>query len=322
MTTACADRLTGALTLLGSDTISSNRPATGAVETLNATTISGWAFDADAGSGAIQVQYLIDDMAPVCVTANLARPDLQTQLGSKNHGFNITLPQLTAGEHHITVNAVDPNNKSLVQLDSETLNIADPDGNPLPSGQITFGTSAITGTLADGDNGPIHVRIDIVPSSGSPVSYTTTATQDPDTLQYTFTFNLPTFSGPRRVDVYALDDQTGTPVLVDRQLVNYNAPAATLESFDTTAAIGYAFAPSAANMLATLRLDVDDLTGNLVTANGSRPDLQSTFGKSSVGFNIPVPKMGAPGEHTLTLYLIDPTTLKATVMATQTITTV
>jgi hypothetical protein len=123
--TYAVDTLTGALVLLGSETLVVNRAATGAVETLNATTLSGWAFDADAGAAPIQILYQIDDLEPVLVMANVVRPDLQSTLKSKNHGFVVNL-SLGEGEHLVKVWAVDPNVDSPVELISQVVVVAAP----------------------------------------------------------------------------------------------------------------------------------------------------------------------------------------------------
>ena len=305
------DTLTGTLTLLGANSVSSNQPAIGAVEVLNNTTLSGWAFDPDAGGGAIQIQYRIDDSAPVFVTANVSRPDLQTPLGSKKHGFSVALPQLPAGDHTITVSAIDPNNKMLVPLTARTLTFTNPVGNPLPAGTIDFTSTQITGTVTAGAAaGPVPIRITIDSGGTKPRTYAATATADLHG-NLTFAFTLPALTGPRRVDVFALDDQTAAPVLLARRLLNYTAPTATVESFTSAGVSGAAIAPSASKGLALLRLDVDGLAGNLVTANLSRPDYLLALGRSNVGYSIPMPPL-APGNHSATLHLIDPTTLTAT----------
>jgi hypothetical protein len=309
------DTLTGLLTLIGAEEVSSNQPATGAVETLNATTLSGWAFDADARGSAIQVRYQIDGGAPVLVTANRSRPDLLAQLGSKNHGFSVALPQLPEGEHSITVDAVDANNKMLVRLASQVLTVTAPAGGPLPAGTIEFAGNQVTGTVTDGGfGGPIPIRISMDTGKSVPKTYLTNATADGGG-HLTFAFTLPALTGPARVDVAAVDDQTGVPVLLARELVNYSAASAVVESITSAGATGVAIAPSASKGLAWLRLDVDDLAGNLVTANAARPEQLAVLGRSNVGYAIPMPML-TPGDHTAKLYEVDPTTLAVTPLAT------
>jgi subtilisin family serine protease len=310
------DTLTKELTLIGTQTLSSNQQATGNVEVLNNTTLSGWAFDPDAKAGAIQIEYQIDDFAPVFVTANQPRPDLLATLGSKSHGFNVALPQLTAGDHTIKVWAVDKNNKSLTELTSQTLTVTNPDGNALPTGTVTLSPTQVTGTLTDGTStGPITVRIEVDMGRAVPTRYTTTATLDSGTGDLQFTYILPKITGARRVDVYALDDQTGAAVLLTRRLLNYTAPTATVESFTSTGtnpgAVGTAIAPAASRGLAFVRLDIDGLTGALITANVTRRDQLTILGRTNVGYSIPLPQL-TPGAHTATLYLVDPTTLLTT----------
>jgi hypothetical protein len=309
------DTLTGLLTALGAYSVASNQPATGAVEVLNATTLSGWAYDADARGSAIQIRCQIDDGAPVFVTAKLSRPDLLTQLGSKNHGFNVAMPQLPEGDHTIRVSAVDPNNKMLVPLAAQVVTVTAAAGNALPSGTIDFAGLQITGTVTDGDfAGPIPIRISVDTGKGSPKMYTTTATADGGG-RLAFAYTLPVLTGPARVDVAALDDLTGVPVLLARQFVNFTTPSATVESFTSASVIGVAVAPSASKGLALLRLDVDDLAGSLVTANAKRPDQFEVLGRTNVGFVIPMPML-APGSHTARLYAVDPTTLEVTLLGT------
>ncbi len=308
------DSLTGALTLIGSETVSSNQAATGAVETLNATTLSGWAFDPDAGSSAIQVEYQIDDFAPVFVTASGSRPDLQATLGSKNHGFSIALPQLMAGDHTVQVWVVDANDKMLTPLADQTITVADPDGDSLPTGVISdFGGSLIDGTLTDtGSTAPIRARVDVDGKAGKP--FVTTATDTDGTYAFSYTPN-PKLTGLHLVDAWAYDDQSNAPVLISQQFLNYAAPSATVESFTATSVTGFAVAPNGTNKQAQLRLDVDGLPGALITANLSRPDQLANVGILKSGFSIAMPDL-APGDHEATLYLIDPVTLQATAVGT------
>jgi len=308
------DSLTGALTLIGSETISSNRAATGAVETLNATTVSGWAFDADAGTAAIQIQYQIDDFAPVFVTANVSRPDLVGTLGmaaGKNHGFSVALPQLTVGEHTIVVRAVDPNNKMLVELASQTIVVNAAEGVTLPTGEVTTFTNGQVAGVVTAASGPARIRVDVDGKAGVPFAGTAAG----DEGEYTFSYNLPGLVGPHRVDVWAMDDG-GTAVLIGRRMVNAPMPMGVVETFTAQGVVGYAVAGAGVGgAVGWVRLDVDGVAGNLVTANLSRPELVGTLGRANVGFNIVMPKVAA-GEHVATLYVIDPVTLKATVLGT------
>ncbi len=314
------DSLTGALTLIGTSEFSTNLPAEGDLETFTAASLIGWAFDPNAGTTAIRVQYQIDDFAPVTVTANGSRPDLIATLGSKNHGFDIALPQLTAGDHTVTISAIDPNTRELIQLGSQTFAVTDPVGDLLPTGTVqTLTNTSVAGTVSDADStGPIEVRVDVDGKAGKP--FLSTAT-DLDATTYAFSYTLPKLSaGPHRIDVYALDGTSLVPVLIASSLVNDTPATGAVESLSTTTATGWAYDPSAANGQALIRIDIDGLSGALVTASVSRPDLLGTVGAKNIGFKITLPQL-APGDHTVSVILIDPVTLVETVLAATTITT-
>lgn len=314
------DSLTGAAILIGTSQLSTNQPATGDLETFTAASLIGWAFDPDSAAAAIQVRYQIDDFAPVFVTANLSRPDLQASLGSKNHGFKISLPQLTAGDHTITVDAVDPNTKQLIELGSQDFTITNPVGDVLPTGTVnSLSAAQISGTLTDPDaTSPIQVRMDIDGKAGKAFA---SAPENGDPTTGNFSFTPPKLSaGPHRVDIYAIDPVSGAPVLIDSEWINETAASGVLESLTSQSATGWAYAPSAPGGKALVRLDVDDLIGVPVTASLARPDLAGTVGALNIGFSIPIPQL-APGDHTVTVTLIDPITLDATVLGSETITT-
>jgi hypothetical protein len=312
------DSLTGALTLIGSDTVSSNQQATGEVETLNATTLSGWAFDADVGSKAIQIKLQIDDFAPVFITANGNRPDLQASLGSRGHGFTIALPQLTAGGHNVHVWAVDANNKMLTELIGNTITVTDPDDNALPAAAFTsFSATLISGTVSDSHaltpaGNPPRIRIDIDGKAGTPFLATAAEVEGTYSFSYIPSSKL---TGVHRIDVWAFDDITNAPVLVARQFINYVAPAVTVESFTAASAAGFGIAPNGPGRQAQLRLDIDGLAGSLITANLSRPDQLAGLGILKGGFSIPI-YQAAPGDHVARLYAVDPVTLEAVLLDT------
>jgi hypothetical protein len=310
------DSLTGALILVGTSQIDTNQPATGNLETFTASQITGWAYDPDSRSAPVQVRYQIDNFAPVFVTARQSRADLQATLGSKNHGFTIALPQLTAGDHTLTVDVVDPNTKQLIALGSQNFTITNPDGDTLPTGTLdTLSTTQASGSITDLDSaGPIQMRIDIDGKPGK--LFTTTPTDDPATYDYSYT--LPKVSPTsHRVDVYAIDAPSGTPVLIASSLLNDTPATGAVETFNATAATGWAYTPSGK---ALVRLDIDGLVGAPITATLPRPDLTVSVGTTNVGFNIPLPDL-APGDHTFTITLIDPVTLEPTTLSTQSITT-
>jgi hypothetical protein len=87
-------------------TLLSSMP-TGTVEVLNATTVSGWVFNADDGANPLHVVITVDGQATT-LTANVDRPDLLKKLGSENHGFSFTMPALVTGANTVRIELVDP----------------------------------------------------------------------------------------------------------------------------------------------------------------------------------------------------------------------
>jgi subtilase family serine protease len=101
------DNNTGEATLIGGKhTINTNLPPTGWLDVFN-NSLKGWAYDPNAGSDPIRIAFTIDNGPLRIATANIDRPDLQSHIGSTNHGFDLALPQLTFGAHTVKVYALD-----------------------------------------------------------------------------------------------------------------------------------------------------------------------------------------------------------------------
>jgi hypothetical protein len=97
----------GAATEIGrTHTINTNLRPTGWVDVFGHT-LEGWAYDPNAGSAPIPIAFSIDGGPFRNATADLNRPDLQSFVGSTNHGFSLTLPQLSFGAHTVKVYAHD-----------------------------------------------------------------------------------------------------------------------------------------------------------------------------------------------------------------------
>ena len=283
---------TGALppALIGTALVSGNRPPVGLVELLTAAGIVGYARDPNTAAP-IQVRYRIDAGAPVLVVAN--RPHIAPFNG---HGFNISLPQLTAGDHTITVEAVDPVSDTLVQLASQTITAADSAGDTLPTGVIGKLTStAVAGTVTDPDAAsPIRVRVDVDGVPGK--SFATVGTGTAGTFAFSKALQLT--AGPHRIDVYALDATSNVPVLLARQLVGFKPVTGSIVLARPRVFTGHVASRSG---VAFLRLDIDGLIGALASV---RPP----------NFSIAVPALPT-GVHHLVLNLIDPVTLDTTVLS-------
>ncbi len=224
-------------------------------------------------------------------------------LGSPNHGFNIALPQLTAGTHTIVVDADDPANDLLVQLASQTVTVTDPAENALPTGVVsTLTNTLVAGTVTDANaTAPLSVRVDVDGKVGK--AFLSTATGDVTTDTFSTTLKLS--AGVHRIDVYALDSTTHLPVLIEREWVGYVASTGSVSSLTTASAIGTAASPSAKKGQSLIRIDIDGLLGGLVTVGPT--------------FTIPLPAL-ATGTHHVVVTLIDPVTFDPTVLATSDLT--
>ena len=95
----------------------------GNLEVHDRTQIIGWAFDADAGASSILVRIDIDGIVGTPIAAALPRPDLTAYapVGSPNHGFNFTVPALSAPLHLVTVWIENVPTNTFTQLASFTI---------------------------------------------------------------------------------------------------------------------------------------------------------------------------------------------------------
>ncbi|MGN6368016.1 MAG: S8 family serine peptidase [Phycisphaerae bacterium] len=275
--------------LIGTALVSGNRAPVGAVLAFSPAGVVGYALDPDSPKP-IQVRYRIDNDAPVFVLANHTHPGPMI-----NHGFSFPLPQLPAGDHTVIVEAVDPVSDQLVQLTSQTFTVTNPDGSTLSAGSVQFTQAknglTVHGTVADPDaTTPARIRIDIDGKPTAPFTAAGTATAG----EFAFSQLLKLSKGPHRIDVYAFDQPSGTPVLISRQLVGYTASRATLVSAKPRQMVVHVITP------AFVRLDIDGQTGALLSV---RPG----------NVTIPVPPLSS-GSHHLVLNLVDPVTLDTTAL--------
>jgi hypothetical protein len=300
--------------LLGSRTINTNLLPFGFVDILTTTSLKGWAIDPNNFSTPIQVRYAIDNNAPQFLTAGDTRADLSPTYPSTNHGFSITLPQLPAGPHTVRVYALDPDNLALIPLATRTIVDAPAPGQHLPKGSLDIATSArIAGWVYDADAGPnpIQYRLDIDGVAGTP----TLANAPRNDLIRLFgtsqlgvdLTNLSLSSGPHRLDLYALDSSSSTPVLIASRTINNTLNFGNVEFLTAAGVSGWAYAQAADNHQATLRIDIDNIPGATFLANAPKPSVAAALKGPSFGFSLPLPKL-APGPHLIQLFLLDPLT--------------
>ena len=101
------DNTTGKSVLIGQGNLTQDTNPTGALETSDAATVTGWAADSDTPLTSIKVRLYVDGKLKTTTTANIERDDLTSTLGSPNHGYSFKLTGLTLGIHRIDIYAVD-----------------------------------------------------------------------------------------------------------------------------------------------------------------------------------------------------------------------
>ncbi len=321
------DANTGALTLLGSRTVNANTPPRGYVDSLTATAVSGWAYDADAGASPINIRVFVDGIQRPDAVANVYRSDLIAAVGSANHGFSYALPQLTVGTHTVSVYAIDPQNASLVLLKSGSVTVAAKASDPPPTGYIdTFTSTQVSGWAFATQAGasPVFVRVDV---DGTTVVDPTAATNVRNDLTkvvgspdhgYSFALNL-TANASHVVDVYYIDPQTSVPVLMASKLFGTAAPIGWVDVLNATTISGWALDTSDGPNPIEIRVDVDGQAGATFIASDTRNDLTKPYGSPNHGFTIAAPWL-APGVHTIVVRAINPYTLATVVIGTATVT--
>ncbi len=92
----------------------------GYIDTANMNVISGWAYDPTQPSNPANVEIDITGGPTQTFSADQSRPDLQTVLGSTDHGFTFSTPMLSAGTHTAYIYVVEANDTKVL-LATKTL---------------------------------------------------------------------------------------------------------------------------------------------------------------------------------------------------------
>jgi hypothetical protein len=322
------DTSTGAASLLGARTVTTNHTPVGSIDWFDGSILAGWTVDPDVTTTALKIRYTIDNNAPVVLTADATRGDLTPYFGSAEHGFALVLPQLTAGSHTITVHAVDPVSQSLTLLGTRTATVASPGDNALPTGSIDLISAAqVAGWTYDpsAPNVAIDLRVDIDGVAGVPEAAGNTRNDLLNAIGSTnhgYTRTLTLSPGQHRIDVYAIDPTSGSAVLLGSRIVGSAAPVGSIDVVSPTQIAGWAYSAAAAAGGATaaiIRLDIDGLPGEALETTGARGDVSAVFTAGTWGYSVPLPGLTA-GAHTVSLVYIDPLTLTSTTVVTRAIT--
>jgi hypothetical protein len=92
----------------------------GSVDTANMNEITGWAYDPSDPTESINVEVVISGGPTQTFEADQTRSDLQSVLGSTNHGFTYATPVLSVGSHTAQIWAVEANGSGVL-IGTETL---------------------------------------------------------------------------------------------------------------------------------------------------------------------------------------------------------
>jgi len=320
------DSTNGNPTLIGTQRVYTNLPATGNFDSFNGNMITGWALDPNAGATASQIQIRIDNLPPIYAQANAARPDLPGNESA--HGFSITLPQLMPGSHAVTIYAVDSTTGALTLLGKKIARTPDVTDNPLPIGAVnSLSATLVTGWAFDASTpgSSINVRIDIDGVHGTPFAANVARPGLQRKLKganFGFSQALSLTPGEHKIDVYAIDPTSGVAVLLGSRIVGFALAKGAFDTVTTSTFSGWAWSAALGSNAATVRLDIDDHAGNkfVTTTSHTIPSTNPVI-SGIFGFSLDIPPL-PEGSHTLTLYYVDPFTLAVTKLASKTLMTV
>jgi subtilisin family serine protease len=321
------DTDTSVFKLIASQTLGGNVAATGDFESFDGTTLTGWAGDPNTPLSAIKVLYKIDNGAPTLVDANVNRPDIAGTWGSSNHGFSITVPQLTVGSHTAEVWAIDADTGELTSLGTQTVVVSNPSGRTLPRGAfVVSATGLVQGWAFDFNAGasPIQVRIDVDGVQGIPFNAglnRPVLTPIVGSPNHGFSQKLTLTPGAHVISVYVIGDPNDEEILLGTRVVGQKASLGRIDGITASTIRGWAFNETAGANPVLVRVDIDGIAGPIITANLQRIGLISAVGSPNHGFSMPTPSNLAPGIHSLRLVVIDPTTLIGTTVFTGSLTT-
>ncbi len=305
--------------LLGSAVVT-NRAPTGWVDTANRQTVSGWAFDADAGATPIQVRVDIDGVPGTPFLASNVRNDLTgyAPVGSPDHGFSLPVPTtLSSGQHTVVVMAQDYPGGGFVQIGTTQIIPALVGSTHAPIGWVDVANrQTVSGWAFDADAGatPIQVRVDIDGVPGTPVlagdvRNDLTGYKPVGSPDHGFSFPMPTLSsGQHTVAVYAQDYPGSNFVQIgSTQIIPANrAPFGWIDVANRQTISGWAFDPDAGAMSISVRIDVDGVLGTPILAGNPRGDLTGykPVGSPNHGFSYSL--SGLPsGPHTIVVWMLD-----------------
>jgi len=279
---------------------------------LGRVTVAGWALDPDT-TATTQARVEIDG----AVAGNLVADDSRTDVGAlfgkgDSHGFGGDFAA-GAGQRNVCVFSLDSVGGPGTSLGCKTVDVQ----NASPVGALDAVTSqmdsfSVAGWALDPDtSNPIRVDT-YVDGAFKTATVADGSRTDVGRLYgrgdlHGFTGKLPATSGPHQVCVYPIDTWDGPNPRLPCRVVDVNGTA--FGSLDgvtggtrSVTVRGWAIDPNTTSPIA-VHVYVDAV-GTALTADGSRPDVESAFGSGALhGFDGTVP--AEPGQRNVCVYAID-----------------
>ncbi|MFD2090322.1 reprolysin-like metallopeptidase [Blastococcus deserti] len=281
--------------------------------------LGGWAYDPDDGAGAVPLHVWVDGRLAV-VPANQSRPDVQNAQAAAgtSNGFAASI-RVNPGAHRVCIYAIDLNISSRyteLGCRSITTQMALPVGN-WETLAGSGSTISVAGWAFDRDDTgrsvPLHVYID------GRLTIVTADRSRPDVegihpgvgTGHGFSWSGTVPAGDHRVCVYAIDtDPIGGYTALGCRTVStqVQSPVGTWESLtaagSTVRLAGWAYDPDDNTGAVPLHVWVDGRL-TMLSADRSRPDVQSAHSAAGTSNGFSGSVQVHPGTHSVCIYAID-----------------
>jgi hypothetical protein len=289
----------------------------GNVDAYSATNISGWVYDPDDTSRAINIHVYVDGRMIGDTSANLNRADLSSiGLSSTRHGFDFQIPSpLATGTHTVDVYAINIGSGINKKIGSGSIIISPP--SPLPVGHVDIITDTyIQGWAYDPENTSSSVSIEIYIDS----EYIGSAPANrnrPDlssigltNTNHGFNISLPSSINPgtHTIDIYAFSDKRikiGSGIIT---VQDTHSPIGHIDNISFDSTCGWVYDPDDENRPVLLHIYVgDDLHGS-IEAGVYRSDLSSIgLSNTNHGFCFRLTRDRIPyfGNYNMRVYAIN-----------------
>lgn len=299
----------------------------GSLDSVTGTKIAGWVRDADNPGVPLQYRVDIDDTIGMVMTASETRSDLpflqpvnsgESITFDDDHGFSFDTPRLPAGTHLARLWAIDPNTKQETLIGQRSFTVIE-EANRRPIGVVEVLTDNRIGGWAQDPTTPgwdmaIEVRVDgvVVDTQQASILRTDLPPRNGATVRG-FDFAMPAGIAPgiHQVDVYAVDSSDATRKTLLKSGIVETGTHQIAGSFDLVDFFTIAgWARGAANDPApTFRLDINNVWYQTFSGEISADPTEAAMGLRRFVYENRA--VGSSSNNVVSLYYIDPYTLKA-----------